>query len=276
MKKQKRKNGKAIYQPAGKAGEYGTWGCNFYVGCLNDCEYCFCPDFLKSGTWSLVPNLKKAFKDEQNAIDIFRKEFFENLAELHISGLFFSFTTDPLLPETMGLTAQAVKICVENGVNVKLLTKRADFIDKFFGLLVSYGNFNVELYLKHLAFGFTLTGHDELEPGASSNGERIQAMKELNKLGYKTFASIEPIVDFQSSMSMIKASFPFCNLYKVGLMSGKGINYNFLEAKQFFLELQLLPNSVKIYLKDSLVKLLGVDRATLQANFVSSDYNMFQ
>lgn len=37
MKKQKRKNGKAIYQPAGKAGEYGTWGCNFYVGCLNDC-----------------------------------------------------------------------------------------------------------------------------------------------------------------------------------------------------------------------------------------------
>lgn len=65
MKKQKRKNGKAIYQPAGKAGEYGTWGCNFYVGCLNYCEYCFCPDFLKSGTWSLVPNLKKAFKDEQ-------------------------------------------------------------------------------------------------------------------------------------------------------------------------------------------------------------------
>lgn len=74
---------------------------------------------------------EKAFKDEQNAIDIFRKELFENLAELHISGLFFSFTTDPLLPETMGLTAQAVKICVENGVNVKLLTKRADFIDKF-------------------------------------------------------------------------------------------------------------------------------------------------
>ena len=176
----------------------------------------------------------------------------------------------------MGLTAQAVKICVENGVNVKPLTKRADFIDKFFKLLVSYGNFDAELYLKHLAFGFTLTGHDELEHGASSNGERIQAMKELNELGYKTFASIEPIVDFQSSMSMIKASFPFCNLYKVGLMSGKGINYNFLEAKQFFSELQLLPNSVKIYLKDSLVKLLGVDRATLQANFVSSDYNMFQ
>ena len=77
-------------------------------------------------------------------------------------------------------------------------------------------------------------------------------------------------------MSMIKASFPFCNLYKIGLMSGKGINYNFLEAEQFLSELQLLPNSVKIYLKDSLVKLLGVDRATLQANFVSSDYNMFQ
>ena len=41
MKKQQRKNGKAIYQPASKAREYGTWGCNFYVSCLNDCEYCF-------------------------------------------------------------------------------------------------------------------------------------------------------------------------------------------------------------------------------------------
>lgn len=109
----------------------------------------------------MVPNFRKAFKDEQNAIDIFRKEFFENLAELHINGLFYSFTTDPLLLKTMGLTAQAVKICVENGVNVKLLTKRADFIDKFFGLLVSYDNFDVELYLKHLVFGFTLTGDDD-------------------------------------------------------------------------------------------------------------------
>ena len=32
-------NGKAIYNPSGKAGEYSTWACNFYVGCSNMCEY---------------------------------------------------------------------------------------------------------------------------------------------------------------------------------------------------------------------------------------------
>ena len=59
-------------------------------------------------------------------------------------------------------------------------------------------------------------------------------------------------------------------------MSGKGINYNFLEAKQFLSELQLLPNSVKIYLKDFTGETAwGGRRAALQANFVSSDYNMF-
>lgn len=154
-------------------------------------------------------NLEKAFKDEQDAIAVFEKELSKNLQALHDFGLFFSFTTDPLLPETMELTAQGVKTCVENGVNVKVLTKRADFIENFFGLLSGYGNFDEDLYKKHVAFGFTLTGHDELERGASSNIERIGAMEELHNRGYRIFASIEPIVDFPSSMQMINGSLLF-------------------------------------------------------------------
>ncbi len=38
----KRFNGKALYQPSGKAAEYSAWACNFYTGCSNDCEYCYC------------------------------------------------------------------------------------------------------------------------------------------------------------------------------------------------------------------------------------------
>lgn len=202
-------HGKAIYQPAGKAAEYGEWGCNFYIGCSNWCGYCFCSEILKPGLWSSTVTLKKAFKDEQDAIAVFEKELSKNLQALHDFGLFFSFTTDPLLPETMELTAQGVKTCVENGVNVKVLTKRADFIENFFGLLSGYGNFDEDLYKKHVAFGFTLTGHDELESGASSNIERIGAMEKLHNRGYRIFASIEPIVDFPSSMQMINGSLPF-------------------------------------------------------------------
>ena len=219
--------------------------------------------------------MKKAFKDEQDAIAVFKKEFSQNLQALHDFGLFFSFTTDPLLPETMQLTAQGVKACVENGVNVKVLTKRADFMDNFFGLLASYGNFDEEQYRKHTAFGFTLTGHDELESGASSNIERIGAMEKLHNRGYRIFASIEPVVDFPSSMQMINGSLPFCDLYKIGLMSGNGITYDPVEAQSFLSELQQLPGQSKIYLKNSLIRLLGVDRKTLPENFVESNYNMF-
>jgi len=50
------------------------------------------------------PQLKKCFKNETDAFEIFSKELDKNLGELQKHGLFFSFTTDPLLPETEMLT----------------------------------------------------------------------------------------------------------------------------------------------------------------------------
>ncbi len=64
--------GKAIYNPSGKAGEYSYWACNFYVGCSNGCAYCY----LKKGRGAKIlggdcPTLKKCFKDESDAIQVF-------------------------------------------------------------------------------------------------------------------------------------------------------------------------------------------------------------
>ncbi len=57
--------GKAIYNPSGKAGEYSYWACNFYVGCSNGCEYCYCKKGILSGVMGQdKPQLKKCFKDE--------------------------------------------------------------------------------------------------------------------------------------------------------------------------------------------------------------------
>jgi DNA repair photolyase len=78
-----------------------------------------------------VPTLKKCFKDESHAIEVFEKELKANLPELQKHGLFFTFTSDFALPECYDLTMQAVDVCVENEVAVKLLTKRADWVDKF-------------------------------------------------------------------------------------------------------------------------------------------------
>ncbi len=174
-----------------------------------------------------------------------------------------------MLADTRDLTMEAIFIALSRGIPSQILTKRADFLDhpsmKALKLLPGM-----------IAWGFTLTGHDDLEPGASSNFERIYAMKQLHGMGFKTFASIEPVVDFPSAFSMINLSLEFCDLYKIGLMSGK--RYNSQERSEADFLLALLKEAPgRYYLKESLIKLLEIDRSDLPADkFVGIDFNIFK
>lgn len=275
--KEKTFKGKAVYQPAGKAGEYSKWACNFYVGCSNGCAYCY----LKKGRGAAVlggnnPELKKCFRDEGHALKVFEKELMENLPELQKHGLFFSFTTDPMLPETMELTIQATDICISNDIPVKILTK-IDFTNHEGKVGVNQLAFPFLVKQKHrdkIALGFTLTGHNELEKGANTNAERIEAMKKLHDAGFKTFASIEPVIDFPHSLAMINLTYRFCDLYKIGLQSGK--HYPKKELLAFFDAIICMYPGSKIYFKDSLLNQGNIDRLKLPSNCVTRDYNIFE
>lgn len=260
--------GKAIYNPTGKAAEYSIWACNFYVGCSNECEYCY----LKKGIASMVlggnkPYLKKCFRNSNDAIKVFKNEVRENIESLRDNGLFFSFTTDPLLEETRVLTLKAIDVCQDYKVPVKVLTKRSDFFEYF----DMWGQCDWDLSL--IALGFTLTGCDYLEKKASSNAERIGAMHKAKVLGYKTFASIEPVIDVEASKVMIKASLPYCDLYKIGLKSGG--KYDIVEIQSFVEWLDELQGP-KIYLKESIQKISRYTNEEFDDYFVNSDYNMFK
>jgi len=264
--------GKAIYQPAGAAAEYSKWACNFFVGCSNNCQYCF----LKKGIGAKVlgrqvPALKKCFKSESHAFEVFEKELKSNLTELQKHGLLFSFTTDPMLKETIGLTLEAAIICNDNDIPIKILTKRSDWVDGF----LKYGFGNEKLY----AFGFTLTGHDELELGASTNLERIKAMEQLHDAGFKTFASIEPIIDIKSSLEMIERISDHVDLVKIGLLSGKTYLYKDLIVMAKVIIDSAKNHDYKIYFKDSFLKQSTITREELSVfsdKCVGSDYNMFE
>jgi DNA repair photolyase len=263
-------NGKAIYNPSGKAGEYSYWACNFFVGCSNGCTYCY----LKKGRGASIlggdkPKLKKCFRNEAHALEVFEKELLQNIEELRKHGLFFTFTSDPMLKETMDLTFSAMTICYMSKIPVKILTKRADFVDAFLKQISGF-KFPTEL----IAFGFTLTGHDILEPGANTNAERIVAMQKLHEAGFKTFASIEPIIDFISAKNMISATLDFCDLYKIGLLSGG--KYDKVEVQTFVEWLNDIWEQPKIYLKESIQKLSHYTNDQLGDNFVNRDYNMFE
>lgn len=264
-------NGKAIYNPKGKAGEYAPWACNFYTGCSNDCEYCYCKRGFLSHVWDDVPHLKKCFKDERKALEIFEKELVANLEALKATSLFFTFSSDPFLPGVKSTYWAAAACALSHGVRVQFLTKRADFVNDHFLIRNA-------IWKTHLAFGFTLTGCDGKEPGASTNQERIEAMRILHEIGFKTFASIEPIVDFDSSLRMIKETIGFCDLYKIGLMSGvKNDYYDDEDVRGFIWRLAeyYCDYRNKIYIKQSIRDRIG-ENSVIDAISVSSDYDIFR
>lgn len=263
--------GKAIYNPTGKAGEYSKWACNFYTGCSNDCDYCYCKRGVLSSVWSKEAKLKKCFKDEEDALSIMLNEIERIDYKEFEGGIFFTFTSDPFLPNTKELTKAAILLCLKRSIPVKVLTKRSDWdIEGFIAIL--FEKFGEEYPKDKIAFGFTLTGCDELEPGASSNEDRIKAMQKLHEAGFKTWASIEPIIDLNRSLEMIKQTIGFCDLYKVGLKSGK--KYDWRELRGFMLA--CTPLNSRFYFKDSFIEQAKLDRNNLPTNCVANDYNIFQ
>jgi DNA repair photolyase len=281
--------GKAIHESKGRAGEYARYGCYFFVGCSCGCTYCY----NKKGRFAKVlggniPKLKKCFKDETHALDTFCKELKENLPELQKHGLFFSFTTDPMLPETRGTTIGAMMAAaITYDVPVKVLTKRADGLNSWLeevweGYVDYCKSEDKKIEIPKIAFGFTLTGHDELEPNASANAERIKTMRKFHEAGFKTWASIEPIIDFESSKEMIRKTAGLCDLYKIGLQSGKKYNKNELLKFIEYCNSAYVTNdrvgfyTQRNYFKDGLLKQAGINRKNLPDNCVNRDYNIFK
>lgn len=268
--------GKALYRPTGKAGEYSAWACNFFTGCSHNCSYCYCKRGVMSHVWSYTPRLKKCFKDFDHALSVFEKEMTANMDELRDTGIFFSFTTDPMIPgKTLELTICAMELALRNGIPVQILTKRADWWDKDVWVEKAK-SFFIE-HTDKIAIGFTLTGRDDLEPGASPNEERISTMSLCYSFGFHTFASVEPIVNLEASESMMCSALPFCELFKVGLMSG-GAKPDKNGLKRMVDEWNRIldQRGKKVYWKQSIVDYLGDDFSFWLDSCVSADYNIFK
>lgn len=249
-------NGKSLYTTKGAAREYGRIGCNFYTGCPHNCTYCY----LKPGAPSkqlggTEVRLKKCFKDEMNAMTIFARETLGYLEQCRRHGIFFSFTTDPMLRETHLLTLRSAKFAIDCGIPVKILTKCAN-VPLSGNLLIN----DIEPENRTLlSMGFTLTGRDDMEPNADSNADRIDAMRRMKELGFKTFASIEPVIDWQHARMVIDLSLDYCDHYKIGLRSGVKKDYYDLVAGGMNIR-DLTDQIVKVgrtvYLKESTRALL--------------------
>ena len=212
---------KILSRPKENAEEYGKWSVNPYIGCCHGCLYCY----LKKGPSGAylgqdAPVLKKGVVSKEHAYHLAMAEIIANRDEIiRDGGLFMTFTSDQCVEETRKLFFEIVKDAMGKRVPVVLLTKNADFTKEYY-----YENIRWRLttnsYGHNVAFGWTLTGHNELEPNAHSNEMRLQEMTRVYRDGFKVWASIEPVIDFDSSYQMIAdAVAAGCRHFKIGLLT---------------------------------------------------------
>jgi len=260
-------NGKALYTPKGAAMEYGRVGCNFYTGCPHGCTYCY----LKRGITGKVlggteVSLKKCFKDSDHAYEVFVREAERHIIHLRETGVFFSFTCDPLITDTQDLTALAVSWLNGHGVETWVLTKNATFFESIIFQALVMDDEKIRKDIAH--FGWTLTGRDDMEPHASNNNDRIYAMRVMHDAGFPTFASIEPVIDWSSTETIVQASLPYCDHYKIGLRSGVEKDYYDLAQSGH----AIAKLTEKIFLSGKTVYLKESTRKMLSSCFAEDEY----
>lgn len=260
-------NGKCIYQPKGKAREYSTWACNLFIGCSNDCQYCYLKRGVLKGTMGgKTPELKSGL--EKDWLAVFKKEVDTNSDAIRRDGgLFFSFSTDPCLKETLDHTINAVLYATLKNIPCTILTKRAEWIyagkDKFNNELLALMLPSVRPLVK---IGISLSGYPKAEPNASSEEERKTTLKKLHKFGFKTFVSFEPILDIDAVKKHIEDIKDYCDEFKFGLLSGNACKTRMYENKDilktnvntFFSDVHPLLSGLgkKVFWKKSVVDLL--------------------
>ena len=109
---------KPIYEPKGKAKEYGDYALNIYTGCPHRCYYCFAPSVLRRD--------REAFHSIVEPRNGIVEETRKQLERENITGklIHLCFTCDPY-PTGYGssTTREIIKLLKKHGNHVQILTK---------------------------------------------------------------------------------------------------------------------------------------------------------
>ncbi len=198
-----------IYEPRGRAREYAPLAANLYSGCEHGCLYCYVPLVLKRHRDEFHSKAKPRYEILNQLEKDCRKQEENQGNGCHV---LLSFTSDPYQPieETCKLTRKAIKILHECNYGVQILTKGGMRAARDFELLSSKD-----------AFATTMTFLTEnlsraWEPKAAFPDDRIKAIKKAKKFGIPTWVSLEPVINPDEAMKIIKKTHEFVDLFKIG------------------------------------------------------------
>lgn len=237
-----------IYEPAGKAREYSPLALNLYMSCTHHCLYCY------------VPNVIQKPRDEYYTIGDPRKELAKKLrAELVRHGapkkqVFMSFVSDPYTHsvDDNAITRQCLEILLEFNVPVAILTKSGSKCLIDFDLFKAFGS-NIQIGAS-LTF-WNVAKSKRWESGAALPVDRIDTLEHIRNSGIRTFASFEPVIEPEESLTLIRECLvrDCLDNYKIGKIN----NYQSLDKK--------------IDWTDFLVKALALIRPKRRSLYVKED-----
>lgn len=206
-----------IYAPKGQAGEYARLATNMYRGCGHKCRYCYVPGVLKM--------TRAEFDAGAQDRAVYRKQLPKDAAKYQALGdaeqVLLCFTTDPYHPFDTSLTRETIEALKAHGMAFCTLTKGG-----------SRALRDLDLFRPDRdAFAASLTLLDEAasrlwEPDAAPPADRVETLRRFHEAGLYTWASLEPVIDPEQTLDLIRLTHRFVDLYKVGQ-----INYNSLSKK---------------------------------------------
>lgn len=220
-----------IYEPKGKAKEYGDLALNIYTGCPHRCPYCYVPGVLRKDreTFHSVVNPRK------NIVEETRKQ----LEREHITGklIHLCFTCDPYpTGYDSSATREIIKLIKEYGNHVQILTK-------------GNGSRDFDLLDKDDWFGVTITGGESQEKNHDLTVQLIQAKS------YKAniWVSFEPVINADVVLDCLRYGGTAMDAVKIGKLNYRksDINWHDFGTKA---EKICQEQGINFYIKESLRK----------------------
>ena len=190
---------KPIYEPKGKAKEYGELAINIYTGCPHRCFYCFAPGVKHQNKEQFHTEVKP----RDGVVEAVRKQ----LEREQITGktIHLCFTCDPY-PTGYDTTPtrEIIKLIKDSGNHVQILTKGSGLRD--FDLLDDDD-----------WYGVTLDG----TAGKWCNPieYRIADLQQAHKCGIKTWVSFEPVINAGGVFQCLRRVAPFIDKVKIGKLN---------------------------------------------------------
>ena len=224
---------KPIYEPKGKAKEYGDYAINIYTGCPHRCYYCFAPSVLRRD--------REIFHSEVRPREGIVEAVKRQLEKEQITGktIHLCFTCDPY-PSGYDTTPtrEIIKAIKESGNHVQILTKNP--ISRDLDLLDENDWFGVTYDGGHRVGGFIPVVH-------------MPVLKKAHAKGIKTWISFEPVLNDEAVLSAIEGYANIVDKVKIGKLNywASSINWKRFgqQAEELCKELGL-----DYYIKDSLRK----------------------